>query len=119
SYVYTKENRAYVIKAHHPDQVHSGGARHGGNLLILCQAHHVKYGDAITRSQIAHSLETGEVDRQVTFRGVSRVKNLLAGVVIEVSIATTGESLKLFFSNEHRNFWIEAKRAYKPGAIPQ
>ena len=37
SYAFLHQNRRQIMEAHHCDQVAAGGARHAGNLLLLCQ----------------------------------------------------------------------------------
>lgn len=107
SYVFLQENRRHLIKAHHPDQFHAGGARHGGNLLVVCEAHHQEIGDRIPRSRISEALRSKSDEREVSFTSGAGTDSRLSGVVVEVPISTTGTSLSFFFDNEHRDYWLK------------
>ena len=44
SYIESEEVRQSVVHAHHTDLVSAGGARHAGNIILLCKLHHDNYG---------------------------------------------------------------------------
>ena len=107
SYGFLPRNRICLIKAHHPDQVHARGARHGGNLLILCQHHHLQFGDSISRSLISDALRASITEREITFPAETGEDVRLNGVVITINLPTTGTDVDLFFSEDHRKYWLE------------
>jgi len=107
SYVSLAENRRCFIDAHHLDQVHAGGARHGGNLLVICKAHHAEYGDAIPRAGISAALQTSAKECEVDFVSADSGETIkLPGVIVDVTIPTNGTTMPLFFANLHRDFWL-------------
>ncbi|WP_201834963.1 hypothetical protein [Microvirga zambiensis] len=105
SYVEHQENRQRLIEAHHPDAVKSGGARHAGNLLILSHLEHHRYGQRISRGQITAALKSGGTRRVLEFRCGTSVTTL-EGLVIEVEIPATGEKVPIFFTDDHRDYWL-------------
>ena len=50
SYIEWEEVRRRVVEAHHVDLKSAGGARHAGNLLLLCKLHHDNFGRRCTGS---------------------------------------------------------------------
>ena len=110
SYVFIQENRRHLIQAHHPDQVHAGGERHGGNLLVVCQQHHLEIGDAITRSDIIDALRAGSKYRGVSFNSDSGTTVKLKGVVVDVPVRIAENEVSFFFADEHRDYWIESDK---------
>ncbi len=107
--MFFQENRRCLIEAHHPDQVHAGGGRHGGNLLVVCQAHHRQFGDSIARSQISQALRDHAKGSEISFNPNTEDGVKLEGVVIEVPIVTSDETLSIFFANEHKMYWLDHK----------
>lgn len=107
SYVSLAENRRCFIDAHHLDQVHAGGPRHGGNLLVICKAHHGEYGDAIPRAGISAALQTSAKEFEVDFVSADSGATIkLPGVIVDVTIPTKGTTMPLFFANGHRDYWL-------------
>jgi hypothetical protein len=106
SYVEHQENRKRLIEAHHPDAVDAGGARHAGNMLILSHLEHHRYGQRISRAQITDALRAGGSQRVIKF-GAGKNRTTLRGVVIEILLVATGEVVHIFFTDEHRKYWLE------------
>ncbi len=106
SYVHCQDNRRCLIKAHHPDQVHAGGARHGGNLLVICEFHHGEIGDAISGLEITKVLGTLLREECISFWSEDGKDVRLNGVLVEIPIATAGAFVPCFFAHEHREYWL-------------
>jgi len=110
SYVELQENRHRLIEAQHADQKHAGGARHAGNILILCHFHHHRYGNAISRADITEALRRPTLTREITFasksEGTISPKNV-GGIVATVQIIPPGERVQFFFTKEHRDYWLK------------
>lgn len=109
SYVEIQENRRRIIRAHHPDQVHAGGARHAGNMLVLCSYHHLYLGDAISRYDVTEALKATATDHKVVFRTFSpgRVtERTVFGKLITIQVPLTGEAVKCFFTDSHAEYWL-------------
>ena len=102
SYVQWEEVRRHVIEAHHPDLKSAGGARHAGNLVLLCKLHHDNYGRRLTRESITGALQTGAKRKHIRFGVKSRVD----GQHVKLVIADTGEVVDLFFTDEHADYWL-------------
>lgn len=110
SYVEIQENRSELIKAHHPDQVNAGGARHAGNILILCNYHHRYFGDAVTRNDIIHALNDTATDYEVvfgTFIDGNLTQKVVHGKLIIIQVPLTGKTVKCFFTDEHAKYWLQ------------
>jgi hypothetical protein len=106
SYIQWEEVRRRVVEAHHVDLKSVGGARHAGNLILLCKLHHDNYGRRLTRAAVSATLRGEKKDKVVCFGpgsdGVSEVK----GQVIEIAIPDTGEIVAMFFTDYHAGFWL-------------
>ena len=102
SYIEWEEVRRKIVEAHHPDLVSAGGARHAGNLMLLCKLHHDKYGRQLTRAGITAALRDNPKDTSICFGEDSYV----AGQQIELAISGTGEVVKLFFTHNHVKYWL-------------
>ncbi len=110
SYVDIAENRSAVMKAHHPDQVDPGGARHAGNMLILCNYHHKLIGDALSRQDVTDALRGSMQGYEIVFKSHVDGKLLektVLGKVVSIDIPLTGETIRCFFTNSHAKYWIE------------
>jgi len=105
SYVEFVPNRRKLIEAHHPDQVHAHGARDGGNLLILCQYHHHRYGDALTNSIITQQLRNNSKSMSIQF-DLSGESAEVSGMIISFNETTLDEKIDLFFTIEHAKTWL-------------
>jgi hypothetical protein len=104
SYVEFQENRQKLIEAHHPDKASAGGARNAGNLLILSHLNHDRYGRAISRQQVTDALLKPCRARSIVAADGS---DWLEGIVAEVMIPATGETVEIFFTADHRAYWLE------------
>ena len=107
SYIESEEARQYVVDAHHADLVAAGGARHAGNIILLCKMHHENYGRQLTRAGIGAALRNNPKRVSVCYDADSNVN----GQQIEVVISGTGEVVKLFFTEFHIEYWLSQDRA--------
>ena len=109
SYVQMQENRRGIIRVHHPDQVHSGGQRHAGNLLILCIYHHDLLGDAISKQMIATAIEKTSTTLEVVFSTsqIDGISKRIQGKLVSVPVPTRETEIDFFFTNDHAEYWIE------------
>ena len=89
SYVELHHNRQPIMHAHHCDQVHTGGARHAGNLLLLCSFHHSEFGDAVSRVEVIQSLHQA-TEMQLTFSSDDRVLRDVNGNIEKIPLLRTG-----------------------------
>lgn len=104
SYAEFQENRQKMVEAHHPDKVTAGGARNAGNLLILSHLNHDRYGRAISRQQVTDALLSTCEPRSIL--GADG-KPWVDGVVARVAVPATGELVPIFFTHEHRAYWLQ------------
>ena len=104
SYVELAENRAKMIDAHHAEYAGARGARHAGNLLILSHVEHHRVGRQLSREQIRAALADAR-QHQVTF-GKGWTLRTVEGVVADVPVPSTGEIIPIFFTLEHRDYWL-------------
>ena len=109
SYVALAENRQKLIEAHHADQVHADGARHAGNLLVLCHHHHQQLGNTLSRDKLTSALLTATKTKHVTFfsGNTPSDRQVVAGHIVSILPPTIGRKLKFFFSTAHRDHWLE------------
>ncbi len=110
SYVEFQENRHRLIEAQHADQKHAGGARHAGNVLVLCHFHHHRYGNAMSRADVTNALRGPIIDREVSFSAgfhVTKHARTIYGIVANIKFQHTGEEVRFFFTKEHRDYWLE------------
>ena len=110
SYVEIQENRRRIIVAHHPDQVNAGGARHAGNILILCNYHHQFLGDRISRQDVTKALRKTAYSYTVVFgtsiHGKTNKKNV-SGKIVTITVPLQGERIKCFFTEHHADYWLQ------------
>ena len=105
SYVEPEEVRRRVIDAHHVDLKSAGGARHAGNLILLCRLHHHNYGRRLTRAAVLAALKGRHRSRTVRFVGSGEIKEI-TGEVIELEIpGKDGDRVELFFTQPHASYW--------------
>ena len=107
SYIESEEVRRRVVDAHHTDLVSVGGARHAGNIILLCKLHHDNYGRQLTRAGISAALRDNAKGMSVCYDKDSHVK----GQRIELAISGTGEVVKLFFTDYHIAYWLSQEPA--------
>ena len=97
SYVQWEEVRRRIVEAHHVDPKSGGGARHAGNLILLCKLHHDNYGRRLSRPAVTAALRSNSKEMYVDFGMDSRVK----GRRVELTISDTDEVVTLFFTDYH------------------
>jgi hypothetical protein len=101
SYVEWEEVRRRVVDAHHIDLKSGGGARHAGNLLLLCKLHHDNYGRRLTRAAVTTALRGQAKQSVVRFGDSDDPPSEVQGRKIEIVIPDTGEVVSLFFTEQH------------------
>ena len=105
SYVEHSENRREIMEAHHCDHVNAGGARHVGNILLLCHYHHGALGDALTRTEITRSLGQA-MNRSLAFNSGNGASSPVQGKVVNVQLPQRRTPVSLFFTREHADYWL-------------
>ena len=106
SYIESAEVRRYVIEAHHVDPRSGGGARHAGNLLVLCKFHHHNFGRRFTRLSVIEALQSETKRRIVKFSRPDEETLEINGRHIKLELSDTHETLKVFFTEQHANYWL-------------
>ena len=104
SYVEWEEVRRRVVEAHHVDLRSAGGARHAGNMILLCKFHHNNFGRRFARAAIARALRGESEGKTIRFGG-NQAASDVQGQVVKVAIADSDEVVELFFTNEHASYW--------------
>ena len=112
SYVEGDHNRRRLIEAQHCDHVNARGARHAGNILIMCKFHHDALGDAFGRVEVVQSLNESR-DRSLTFRTTDGRQNVIQGKMVAINPPQRQESISLFFTTQHMEYWL--KKASEEG----
>ena len=105
SYVEASENRRKIMEAQHCDHVSAGGARHAGNILMLCRYHHLDLGDAVTRTEITRALSQAS-PRKLMFNSEGGASSPLQGKVVTIQPPQRQNPVVLFFTNEHARYWL-------------
>ena len=105
SYVEVSENRRKIMEAQHCDHVSAGGARHAGNILLLCRYHHFDLGDAVTRTEITRALHQAS-PRKLVFNSERGASSPLHGKVITIQPSQRQNPVVLFFTNQHATYWL-------------
>ena len=100
SYVEHSNNRRQLMEA--LDHVNAGGARHAGNILLLCHYHHGALGDTVTRTEISRSMDRA-ASRRLTFNSDdnvsrSKAKSLECSLLIERLLCSS--------SLQHADYWL-------------
>lgn len=108
SYIEWEEVRRRVVEAHHVDLKSAGGARHAGNLILLCKLHHDNFGRRLTREAIVSALQSKTRDKLILFG--KDLDSDVKGQEIEVTISDTGEVVRLFFTDPHASYWRSQMR---------
>ena len=115
SYIEWEEVRRKVMVAHHVDLKSAGGARHAGNLILLCTLHHENYGRRLTRTAVTNALRSKRKDKMLHFGSSSDTSQEVRGQSVEIMIPDTGEVIEVFFTNDHAKFWCESLAANQDG----
>lgn len=110
SYIQWEEVRRRVVDAHHADLKSAGGARHAGNLILLCKLHHDNYGRRLTRAAVTAALECDTSERIIRFGVDDETVSEIKGREIELVIPDNGETVKIFFTGEHAAYWLSQAR---------
>ena len=103
SYIEPEEVRRKIVEAHHVDLRSAGGARHAGNLILLCTLHHDNFGRRLTRPSITDALLNHSKKQIIRFG----VDTDVEGQVIRLVIPDTGDIVSLFFTDHHAEYWLE------------
>jgi len=106
SYIQWEEVRRRVVEAHHVDPKSGMGARHAGNLILLCKLHHDNYGRRLTRETVTGALQHKTLEKTVRFESDDGPISDLNGRAIKVKIPDTGDVVSIFFTHEHAQFWL-------------
>ena len=106
SYIEWEEVRRRVVEAHHVDLKSAGGARHAGNLILLCKCHHDNYGRRLTRVAVTDALRCEKKDKVIHFGEGSNARSDVKGLSVKIVIPDTGESVELFFTKNHSDYWL-------------
>lgn len=106
SYVEWEEVRRRILDAHHVDPKSGGGARHAGNLILLCKFHHDNYGRRLTRQAVTMALKERIQKQTIRFTADGSGQTQVSGRVIRVTIPDTGEIVSIFFTVEHADYWL-------------
>lgn len=105
SYVEASENRRKIMEAQHCDHFSAGGARHAGNILLLCHYHHRDLGDAVSRTEITRALHQAS-PRTLVFNFDREASSPLQGKVVSIQPPQRQTPVVLFFTNEHATYWL-------------
>ena len=105
SYVEGSENRRQIMEAQHCDHVNAGGARHVGNILLLCHYHHGALGDAVTRTEVTRGLGQGS-NRRLTFNSDNGLSNSIQGMIVTIQPPQRQTPVLLFFTSDHAEYWL-------------
>ena len=115
SYIEWEEVRRRVVEAHHVDLKSAGGARHAGNLILLCKFHHENYGRRLTRAAVTSALRKENEGKTIRFGGNCEGSDV-EGQVTKIVIPDTGEVVELFFTNDHALYWRARDPSLADGA---
>jgi len=101
SYVGPFEVRKRVMSAHHVHLYSRGGARHGGNLLVLCELHHRNLGDDLSPDSLERALRQAKLVER-TFHG-SPPRKLQGRLIV---LDTPKGAVEIFFHPNHLSYWL-------------
>ena len=90
--------------------MNAGGARHAGNILILCNHHHQYLGDRISRQDVIKALKETASDHTVVFKTFihdTTIEKRVPGKVATITIPLQGEKIKCFFTEAHAKNWLQ------------
>lgn len=104
SYAEFAENRIGMLEAHHPDKTSANGARHAGNLLILSKVNHNRIGTTLSRGDITQALRDRWTPHQIREADGSI---WLDGGIAQAIDRVSGAPIPIFFTNEHRDYWLQ------------
>ena len=104
SYVEGDYNRRRMIEAQHCDHVNAGGARHAGNIIVMCKYHHDELGDAFGRSEVVRTFKKA-MDHSLTFSTNGGVQKDVQGKIVTISPPQREEPVSIFFTTQHFEYW--------------
>lgn len=118
SYIEWEEVRRRIIEAHHVDLKSAGGARHAGNLIVLCKLHHDNFGRRLTRAAVTAAIQGTVTQKVLDFRAGDGGPIQINGRFVELVFPDTGEVVELFFTVDHASYWLShaARSAAPEGA---
>jgi hypothetical protein len=116
SYVQWEEVRRRVVEAHHVDLKSAGGARHAGNLILLCKLHHDNYGRRLTRAAVTEALQGVAANKVIRFGVDVKAVTEVEGRQVELTISDTGEVVEIFFTVPHAEYWLSQAKPLAPAA---
>ena len=105
SYVETPENRRLIMQAHHCDHYSADGARHAGNILLLCHYHHRALGDAVTRTEVARAFDEAE-SCSLMFSSHNGLSNSIRGKIVTIRPPQRQDPVSFFFTEWHAKYWL-------------
>lgn len=110
SYVEAAEVRRQIVDAHHVDVRSAMGARHAGNMILLCKFHHGNLGRRLTRRAITEALRGPLDEHGITFRPGSvldgRPGKTIDGQQVTLRLSDTDDEVRLFFTKDHADYWL-------------
>ena len=111
SYIQWEEVRRRVVESHHVDLKSAGGARHAGNLILLCKLHHDNFGRRLTRTAVTAALRCKGDEKTIGFSSDGKTASEVTGRQIELRLSDTHEIVRIFFTNEHARYWLSQARS--------
>ena len=106
SYIESEEVRRSVVEAHHVTPKSAGGDRHAGNLILLCKLHHANYGRRLTQEAVIDALQREIRTDTIHFGEAGSNDVEIRGRIIRIEIPDTGDSIDIFFTEDHANYWL-------------
>ena len=112
SYVEGDYNRRRMIEAQHCDHVNARGARHAGNIILMCKFHHDSLGDAFGRQEVLRSFQKAK-GHSVVFSANGGMQERVQGKIVTVNPPQREKPISIFFTTQHFEFW--QKKASEEG----
>ncbi len=113
TYCIDPEHRKKIMEAAHADLGKEGGSHDLDNRLLLCNYHHLGIGDK-NRQKIINAMQNGSSRYSpfVNSRNEGHIiqTNILGHQLIGPKDRDT-ENLKIFFTEEHKNYWLQNKQS--------
>ena len=106
SYVEGDHNRRRMIEAQHCDHVNARGARHAGNIILMCKFHHDELGDAFGRTEVIRSFK-GSKDHSLAFSADGGMQRDVRGKIVTISPPQREDPISIFFTTQHFEYWLK------------
>ena len=106
SYVEGDHNRRRMIEAQHCDHVNARGARHAGNIILMCKFHHDELGDAFGRTEVIRSLKESK-DHSLTFSAEGGMQRDVQGKIVTIKPPQRENPISIFFTTLHFEYWLK------------